>query len=79
MEDMIRHPKHYAQYKIQPIEFIMTNDLSFCEGNVIKYVLRYKQKGGVESLNKAKQYIDFMIRDLVAVDKALEDKYGEGE
>jgi|TARA_Y100000401_G_scaffold103738_1_gene94985 hypothetical protein len=65
MEDVIRKPKHYAQYKIEPIEFIMANDLNFCEGNVIKYVLRYRDKGGIESLNKAKQYIDFMIRDML--------------
>jgi hypothetical protein len=65
MEDVIRKPKHYAQYKIEPIEFIMANDLNFCEGNVIKYVLRYRDKGGIESLNKAKQYIDLMIRDML--------------
>ena len=65
MEDVIRKPKHYAQYKIEPIEFIMANDLNFCEGNVIKYELRYRDKGGIESLNKAKQYIDFMIRDML--------------
>ena len=54
-------PKHYNQHKIQPINFIMENNLGFCEGNIIKYVCRYRKKGGVEDLHKAKQYIDFLI------------------
>lgn len=52
---------HYQKMKIEPIDFIMENDLNFCQGNVIKYVCRYKDKNGVEDLRKAKQYIDFLI------------------
>ena len=51
---------HYDM-PIQPIEFILANDLGYCEGNVIKYICRYKRKGGVEDLEKAKHYIDFLI------------------
>lgn len=54
---------HY-QGAIQPIDFIMSNNLSFCQGNAIKYVFRYKNKGGIEDLKKAKHYIDFMIEEL---------------
>jgi|TARA_R110000822_G_scaffold13911_5_gene49077 hypothetical protein len=54
-------PKHYNNYAIQPINFILENNLGFCEGNIIKYVCRYKDKGGVEDLKKARQYIDFLI------------------
>lgn len=54
--------QHYNDMKIQPVTFIMENDLSYCQGNVIKYVCRYADKNGVEDLKKAKQYIDFMIR-----------------
>ena len=53
-------PKHY-QLPIEPKDFIIKNELGFCEGNVIKYICRYKQKNGVEDLKKAKQYIDFLI------------------
>lgn len=53
-------PKHY-QLPIEPKDFIIKNQLGFCEGNVIKYICRYKQKNGVEDLKKAKQYIDFLI------------------
>ena len=52
---------HYAVMKIQPIEFIMANQLGFCEGNVIKYLCRYKRKNGLEYLKKARQYLDFLI------------------
>lgn len=52
---------HYKKYPIQPLEFIMKNNLGFCEGNVIKYVLRHKNKNGVEDLEKAKHYIEMLI------------------
>jgi hypothetical protein len=52
---------HYKNKAIQPIEYIMANDLDFCEGNVVKYITRWKDKGGVESLRKIKHYVDFLI------------------
>ncbi len=52
---------HYKDMQIQPIEFITKNGLGFCEGNVIKYVCRYKHKNGKEDLLKAKHYIDLLI------------------
>lgn len=55
---------HYKNKKIEPIDYIMANDLNFCEGNVVKYITRYKEKGGIEDLKKARQYIDFIIAKL---------------
>ena len=52
---------HYKNYAIQPLAFIENNHLSFAEGCVIKYLLRHKQKGGIEDLKKAKHYIDLII------------------
>ena len=52
---------HYKKYKIQPVEFIVKNNIGFCEGNVIKYVLRFKDKGGIADLKKAKHYIELLI------------------
>lgn len=52
---------HYSNMTIQPTEFIHKNGLSFIQGNVIKYVCRYKSKGGVQDLQKAKHYIDLLI------------------
>ena len=53
--------KHYLKYKIQPVEFIIKNNIGFVEGNIIKYVLRFKEKGGAEDLQKAKHYIELLI------------------
>jgi len=52
---------HYKEYKIQPIEFIMKNKLSFIQGNVIKYICRYENKNGIEDLEKIKHYCDLAI------------------
>ena len=55
--------KHYTEMKIQPIEYITQNKLSYSEGNVIKYVSRWRKKGGVEDLRKAKHYIEMLIEE----------------
>ncbi len=52
---------HYKQFAIQPLEFIVANDLPFVVGNVVKYVVRYKTKGGLEDLKKARHYLDLLI------------------
>ena len=51
----------YYKTAIAPIDYIMANNLNFCEGNIIKYITRYKEKGGVEDLKKAKNYIEYLI------------------
>lgn len=51
----------YAKMKIQPAEFIYANDIPFIEGSVIQYVCRWKEKGGVVDLEKAKHLIDLLI------------------
>ena len=52
---------HYKDAAIQPVEFIHKNKLGFCEGNVVKYISRHKEKGGINDLLKAKHYIDLLI------------------
>lgn len=54
-------PEHYARFKIEPIKFIGENDLSFLQGNIIKYVLRYDAKNGLEDLMKARRYLDMLV------------------
>jgi len=56
--------KHYSMLKIEPIEYIRKNNLGFLEGNVIKYLSRYPFKNGIEDLEKAKQYLEWLIEDL---------------
>lgn len=54
--------KHYKNFAIQPVEFIHKNNLGFIVGNIIKYICRYKDKNGIEDLQKAKHYIDILIQ-----------------
>lgn len=55
--------EHYKVNAVQPIEYILSNKLGFCEGNIVKYVTRYNTKNGLEDLEKAKHYIEFLIED----------------
>ena len=52
---------HYKDRAIQPVEYIHANGIGFFEGNVIKYVTRWREKAGVADLEKAKHYIDLLI------------------
>ena len=56
----MRIPDHYRT-DIQPIEYIVANNMGFCEGNVVKYISRWEMKGGVDDLEKAKHYIEMLI------------------
>lgn len=54
--------EHYKHFRIQPIDFIVANDLGFLESNVIKYICRYPYKGSaLKDLEKARQYVDWLI------------------
>ena len=53
---------HYRAKGIQPIEYIHANNLGFCEGNVVKYVTRWKDKGGEADLRKAIHYLELLIQ-----------------
>lgn len=52
---------HYKKLKIQPVEYILANNLGYIEGNIIKYITRWKDKGGVQDLEKIKHYCDLLI------------------
>lgn len=54
-------PNYYTKKAIQPIEYIRSNNLDFFEGNVFKYITRYKSKNGLEDLKKAKHYLEMII------------------
>ena len=55
--------KHY-QTEIQPWDFIVANNLNYLEGNIIKYVCRYKEKNGIVDLHKAQHYLHKLIEGL---------------
>lgn len=52
---------HYKDKAIQPWDYIATNGLGYFEGNVVKYVSRWRDKGGIEDLRKARHYLDKLI------------------
>ena len=52
---------HYATKAIQPWDFIIANNLGYLEGNIVKYVSRWKDKGGVQDLKKAQHYLQKLI------------------
>lgn len=52
--------EHYKG-AIQPWDFIVSNELGYLEGNVVKYVSRYKKKNGLQYLEKAKHYLEKLI------------------
>lgn len=58
---------HYKDLMIQPVEYIMKNNLDFLQGNIVKYATRHKDKNGAEDLRKVIHYAQL----------ALELQYGE--
>lgn len=52
---------HYKDLKIQPFEYALANNLNYAQANVVKYVTRYKQKGGIQDLQKAIHNIELLI------------------
>lgn len=62
-KEMVDHPDHYNQGKIEVIDAIEDWDLNFNEGNVVKYVARHRHKvNPLEDLKKAKWYIERLIQ-----------------
>ena len=64
--DNVNHPNHYADKQIEVIDYIrdtLPKDgfVDYCLGNVIKYVSRWRKKGGVEDLKKADVYLNWAI------------------
>jgi hypothetical protein len=59
-KEKVKHPLHYNQ-GIEMWDYAYSHDLDFFEGNIVKYVTRWKHKSGIEDLYKAKQYLDKLI------------------
>lgn len=66
-EDVVNHPKHYTDGKIEVIDFIEDKKLGFCLGNAVKYISRAGKKDPtkeVEDLKKAAWYVDRRIQEI---------------
>lgn len=73
--------QHYSTMPIQPLDYIVANDLDYLSGNVIKYVSRHSRKGGIEDIDKALHYLIKIAQSEYGIDpkeletiKALEEK-----
>ena len=60
-EDKVNNTKHYTNGDIEPIDYINGNKMDYLEGNIVKYISRYKYKNGVEDLEKARFYLNMLI------------------
>ena len=58
-------PDYYQRGNIEVTDFIIDQSMSFLEGNVVKYITRYKEKSGIEDLRKARWYLEKRIEELV--------------
>lgn len=67
MSEVEQHPTYYTHGSVECIDAISAATLklsgfeAFCTGNAIKYLWRWKEKGGEEDLKKARNYIDFLL------------------
>jgi hypothetical protein len=52
---------HYKDQAIQPWDYIASNNIGYLEGNAIKYLSRWKKKGGIDDLRKAEHYVKKLI------------------
>lgn len=59
-EDKIK-PSYYHKGKVDTITFCQENKLGFCEGNIVKYIVRYADKNGMEDLLKVREYLNRII------------------
>jgi hypothetical protein len=70
MEDMVNHPSHYTQGGIECVDALEAATINLkgieavCTANAIKYLWRWKEKGGIEDLEKSKWYIDRLIKKI---------------
>ena len=54
---------HYSEKDIQPTEYIMRNNLGWCEGNAVKYITRHETKGGADDIRKAIHYLQILLKE----------------
>lgn len=69
---------HYKAKAIQPWDYITSNNLGYLEGNIVKYVSRWKDKGGIQDLEKARHYLYKLIEIQSAEPETGADKTDEG-
>lgn len=62
--DLVNHPPHYTNGKIEVLDFIEDQKFGYLDGQVIKYISRYRYKNGLEDLEKAEFYLKRLIKQI---------------
>ena len=70
-------PQHYQQGNIQVLDFINDQKFTYLEGNIVKYISRYKTKNGLEDLEKAQYYLNELIKLVADEDDRIADEIDE--
>jgi hypothetical protein len=66
---------HYKDKSIQPWDYIVQNNIPYLEGNIIKYVSRWRDKGGLDDLRKAQHYLTKLIETELALQEPSDDLF----
>jgi|TARA_B110000967_G_C18440602_1_gene343045 hypothetical protein len=77
-KDKVNHPAHYTK-GIEMWDYAYSQGLDFFEGNIVKYVTRWRRKNGVEDLYKAKEYLDKLIEQELKEDQVWWDQKAKME
>ena len=72
-------PDHYGNSEIDVIRFCQANNLDFMQGNVIKYITRYRKKNGLEDIRKTVEYINRILADEYPEYKAIVRRNDDNE
>ena len=65
---------YYKNLVIQPVQYIQANKLGFCEGSIIKYATRWREKGGITDLEKIKHFCDILIEGEKAEPEIIDNR-----
>ncbi len=61
MTEQVKKPTHYTKGKIEVWDFIIDQNMNYLEGNIVKYICRYKHKNGLQDLEKVQEYVRKLI------------------
>lgn len=73
-KEQVSHPHHYNK-GIERWDYTISHDMGFLDGNVIKYVTRFRHKNGLQDLHKAKEYLDKLIEVESSKEMVQEETY----
>jgi len=67
---------HYKKQAIQPIEYIVANNLGFIEGCIVKYITRHKDKNGADDIKKIIHYCQLLLELVYEKKKGIQEEEG---